>query len=256
MAAAIVGLPTEDATLAATTLSPKTPMHRHAETADGNAHMHAIKQDATTPMCRQAWHHGSTQPGAGCANYTAPPPKPPPSPPSSPSPPDSPPPPSPPPSPAPPSPSPPMIVNGVTCSNACLKAARPNFQTGQGYYAYSAACLKGGVGCVGNTGCRLCSMKHGDPGIYGMCPGCVGEHYKLTPPPPPPLPPSATPCPSKTCTSEVWARVAANGMGTCGRQIEWVQSTGYQGHTSWRSACKFIAEQLATPECKPCVPTY
>jgi len=179
------GQPIQVAPNGASTVVPKFQrpygkgMSRHAETNDKDAHMHAIKTDPTTPMCRKAWEHGTKRP-LDCVG-TDPPPSPPPPPPSPPAPPPSPP---PPPSPAPPSPSPPMITgpagHRLTCSATCLQSARPNVNTGQGYFAFSAACLKakGGLGCVGDSGCRLCSMTKGKPGLYGMCPGCVADHYR------------------------------------------------------------------------------
>eukprot|EP00966_Prymnesium_polylepis_P207754 4812421-Prymnesium_polylepis.1 len=67
-------------------------------------------------MCRQAWEHGSVQPGSACANLTAP--------------------------------TPPSAPATLTCSAACFAATIPNFETGTGFYAYTDACLAGGEGCV------------------------------------------------------------------------------------------------------------
>jgi len=140
----------------------------------------------------------------------------------------------------------------LTCSAGCFAAANPNVETGKGYYAYSKDCLGGGLGCVGNSGCKVCSVQ--GSGMYGDCPKCVLDHYSLSPPaPPPPSPVStvATPCASTACGT-VWNTPSANNAGTCGAQISWVRNTGFQGHATWAAACNFVGNQATTPECKPC----
>jgi hypothetical protein len=59
-------------------------------------------------------------------------------------------------------------LSNDTCSDlaCCLCRQNPNFETGAGFYEFDSSCLQGGLNCIQNTGCRLCSRKLGsDPSI-------------------------------------------------------------------------------------------
>ena len=226
-ALAAVAVPIED--LAVLVASLDSQMHRHAKNANGTVH----QRNDDKPMCRKAWPHGTERPGTPCdldvGNSTSQPP--------------------------PASTPPPSAPSEATCSALCFAADNPNFQTGAGFSASVASCVHGGYGCIGNTGCRVCSVQ--GEGLYGACPPCVLAHYGLSPPPPaspPPPPAAATPCASTACTAAVWATTASNGQGTCGAQITWVHQTGYAGASSWADACSHVGNQASTPECAPCSP--
>lgn len=95
--------------------------------------------------------------------------------------------------PVPPSPTPssPDSCGGIasgTCSVECFEAANPNHETGAGYLIYNPSCPDGFKCDPSNPGCRFCSTKLNDQGVFNdeQCPECIYDYYDV------PLPPSCT----------------------------------------------------------------
>lgn len=69
---------------------------------------------------------------------------------------------------------------GDCCSIACFAAANPNIALGVSFQSYSTMCLSGGLGCIGNTGCRMCRLKAATHELHlPVCPACVCHRYNL-----------------------------------------------------------------------------
>jgi len=63
---------------------------------------------------------------------------------------------------------------------ACTSSANPNLHTGVGFQYYSEECKqRGGLGCIGNTGCRMCTTKPAQNAGQPKCPPCVFQHHRI-----------------------------------------------------------------------------
>jgi len=64
----------------------------------------------------------------------------------------------------------------IICHDECLQQSTPNINTGQGFEIVNTSCLQEGLGCVQNTGCKLCETKNF---MYGRCPNYVFRCFNL-----------------------------------------------------------------------------